>query len=111
MAGASSMLDVSDGLAKDAARISRASGVSIRLNKRDLDGFIATVEEPAMALGADASTWVLFGGEDHGLLATFAADAKLPRAFKPIGVVASGEGVWLDDQALPENGWDSITGA
>jgi thiamine-monophosphate kinase len=111
LAGASSMLDVSDGLAKDAARISRASGVAIRLNKRDLDGFIATVEEPAMALGADASTWVLFGGEDHGLLATFAADAKLPRAFKPIGVVASGEGVWLDDQALPENGWDSITGA
>ncbi len=111
LAGASSMLDVSDGLAKDAARISRASGVAIRLNKRDLDGFIATVEEPAMALGADASNWVLFGGEDHGLLATFAADAKLPRAFKPIGVVASGEGVWLDDQALPENGWDSITGA
>jgi thiamine-monophosphate kinase len=110
-AGATSMLDISDGLAKDAARIARASSVSIRLNRRDLDGFIATVEEPAMALNADAASWVLFGGEDHGLLATFAPDAKLPRAFKPIGRVADGEGVWLDDQLLPEGGWDSVSAA
>jgi thiamine-monophosphate kinase len=111
VAGATSMLDVSDGLAKDADRIAKASGVAVRLNRRDLDGFIAMVEEPAMALGVDASAWVLFGGEDHGLLATFGPEAKLPREFKPIGVVGQGEGVWLDDKPLPENGWDSITGA
>ena len=39
---------------------------------------------------------------------------KLPydslKAFKPIGVVAEGEGVWLDDELLPEGGWDSVRG-
>ena len=63
-----------------------------------------------MAIGADAFDWVLTGGEDHALLATFAPGAVLPRAFKPIGVVAEGEGVWLDDELLPEGGWDSVRG-
>ena len=107
---ATAMLDVSDGLARDAARIAKASAVSIRLNRRDLQGFSAMVEEPAMAIGADAFDWVLTGGEDHALLATFAPGAVLPRAFKPIGVVSEGEGVWLDDELLPEGGWDSVRG-
>jgi thiamine-monophosphate kinase len=53
---------------------------------------------------------VLFGGEDHSLLATFAPEIQIPRAFKPIGVVAEGAGVWLDEAELPESGWDSIRG-
>jgi len=111
--GATSMLDVSDGLIKDAGRIARASNVTLALNRRDLDGFVAMVEEPARAISASPLDWVLFGGEDHSLLATFAPGAKIPRQFKPIGVVAEADGstaVTLDGETVPERGWDSILG-
>jgi thiamine-monophosphate kinase len=107
---ATSMLDVSDGLAKDAARIAKASGVKLVINSRDLQGFEAMLDDVAMRLGVQARYWVLGGGEDHSLLATFAPGVELPRAFKPIGVVAEGSGVYLDDAKLDEAGWDSITG-
>jgi thiamine-monophosphate kinase len=107
---ATSMLDVSDGLAKDAARIAKASGVKLVINSRDLQGFEAMLDDVAMRLGVQARDWVLGGGEDHSLLATFGPDVVIPRAFKPIGVVAEGSGVYLDDSPLDEAGWDSITG-
>jgi thiamine-monophosphate kinase len=68
------------------------------------------LEEPARAIGVDAQDWVIGGGEDHSLLATFDAGAVIPRSFKPIGTVIEGEGVYLDDQKLAEAGWDSLTG-
>jgi thiamine-monophosphate kinase len=107
---ATSMLDVSDGLAKDAARIAKASGVKLVINSRDLQGFEAMLDDVAMRLGVQARDWVLGGGEDHSLLATFGPDVEIPRAFKPIGIVAEGSGVYLDDVQLDEAGWDSITG-
>ena len=107
---ATSMLDVSDGLAKDAARISKASGVKLVINSRDLQGFEAMLDDVAMRLGVQARDWVLGGGEDHSLLATFGPDVELPRAFKPIGLVVEGSGVFLDDVQLDEAGWDSIKG-
>lgn len=105
---ATSMLDVSDGLARDTARIAKASGVAIRLKSQDLQGFEAMLDDVALRLGVSSHEWVLFGGEDHSLLATFAPEVQIPRAFKPIGVVAEGAGVWLDEKELPESGWDSI---
>ena len=107
---ATSMLDVSDGLAKDAARIAKASGVKLVINSRDLQGFEAMLDDVAMRLGVQARDWVLGGGEDHSLLATFGPGVEIPRAFKPIGVVAEGSGVYLDAVQLDEAGWDSITG-
>lgn len=107
---ATSMLDVSDGLAKDAARIAKASGVKLVINSRDLQGFEAMLDDVAMRLGVQARDWVLGGGEDHSLLATFGPGVEIPRAFKPIGVVAEGSGVYLDAVQLAEAGWDSITG-
>ncbi|MEY4639127.1 MAG: hypothetical protein RLY13_125 [Actinomycetota bacterium] len=111
-AGATSMLDISDGLAKDAARIAKASNVTIQIDPLALQGFEAMVEEAARAIDAHPAHWVIAGGEDHSLLATFDVDAIIPREFKPIGVVlpASASAVMLGANALPEQGWDSVTG-
>jgi thiamine-monophosphate kinase len=51
----------------------------------------------------------LYGGEDHGLLATFAASVTPPEGFRPVGVIRKGEpGVFLGDQELDARagGWD-----
>ena len=104
---ATSMLDISDGLAKDSARISKASNVKLTINKQALDGYCARLDDVAARLEVNALDWVLFGGEDHSLLATFPEGSSIPRSFKPIGKVEAGQGVYLDDAELPERGWDS----
>jgi thiamine-monophosphate kinase len=111
-AGATSMLDVSDGLAKDASRIAKASGVTIQINKSALLGFEAVLELAALRLEVTPENWVLFGGEDHALLATFPEGVEIPKEFKPIGRVLPSSEVFvlLDDIELQEKGWDSIRG-
>jgi len=111
-AAASSMLDVSDGLIRDLGRIAKASNVSIEIDRTQLSGYEAMLDLPAQGLGVEPIGWVLQGGEDHSLLATFPATASLPRSFKAIGkVVAAGQhGVLLDGQPVTDTGWDSIAG-
>ena len=88
-AGARSMLDVSDGLLRDAGRLARASGTVVDL----ADPATVFAEDlrilapAALLVGADPVEWVLTGGEDHGMLATFPAGAVLPEAFRVIGTV------------------------
>ena len=90
LAGATAMMDVSDGLVLDARRIAVASGVAI-----DFD------------LAAVGSLDALTGGEDHALLACFPPLATLPDGFRIIGRVAPGEGIRVDGVAFDaRGGWD-----
>ena len=97
IAGATSMLDVSDGLVLDARRIARASGVTIDLH--------------AAEIGDQAA---LHGGEDHALLATFPPNAVLPGGFRAVGVVGvavNQPGVTVDGVADDAaGGWDPFAG-
>ncbi len=112
-AGATAMLDVSDGLIKDLGRIAKASNVSIEIERSQLAGYEAMLDLPAQGLGVEPISWVLQGGEDHSLLATFPANATLPRSFKAIGKVIAGseDAVLLDGKPVSDTGWDSITGS
>lgn len=110
--GASAMLDVSDGLLRDAGRIAASSGVVLDLSTDALAGQVEAVREVADTLGADPLTWVLTGGEDHALLATFPAHTGPSPSFAAIGKVRAprpGErpGVLVDGEewaGVP--GWD-----
>jgi thiamine-monophosphate kinase len=90
MAGATAMMDVSDGLVLDARRIATASGVAI-----DFD------------LSAVGDIDALTGGEDHAMLACFPVNAKLPDDFRVVGRVAPGEGILVDGVPFDSRGgWD-----
>jgi len=91
-AGASAMLDISDGLLRDATRLAKASGVVVDLDPAVLKDLAEPLRETAALLGKDPLDWVLGGGEDHGLLCTFPAGAPLPRGFAAIGSIVPGHG-------------------
>lgn len=91
-AGATAMIDVSDGLLADLGHIAQASGVHIVVESDALP-IDPQVRETASAFNADPLGWVLAGGDDHALAATFPPDATLPEGFELIGEVLEGEGV------------------
>lgn len=93
-AGAHAMLDVSDGLLRDAGRLAQASGVVLDLDDPTavFAADLRLLADAAGSVGVDPVAWVLTGGEDHGMLATFPAGALLPAAFEPIGTVRAPSG-------------------
>ncbi|WP_010525369.1 thiamine-phosphate kinase [Nesterenkonia sp. F] len=118
-AGASAGLDVSDGLLRDAGRLAAASDVALDLDEAALEEEIEPLRRAAETLrrrapGArpDPRAWVLSGGEDYALLATFGAVADLPEGFRRIGTVRAHDGAPGVDAggSVESTGWDSLGG-
>lgn len=119
LAGATAMMDVSDGLLLDAHRLAAASGVAIELERARLAPDAARLDGLLDAAGGlpgeDALELVLRGGEDHALLAAFPPGAALPAPFRAIGRVVASEPcrgpVRLDGADRAPEGWDPYRSA
>jgi len=105
---ATSMCDVSDGLATDAAHLSHASNVNFNLSK-DLISQAADFKdlaELAKELSEDVFDWILTGGEDHFFLATVGKENESNELGIQIGSVGKGEGkLLLDGVEIKKTGY------
>ena len=99
-----SMIDVSDGLAADAAHIGRESSVSVVLRAEDVP-----------RRGSSTAVQALTDGEDYELCFTVSPDGSLPEALSgvpitPIGIIEAGDGMRITDEGvalvLERDGWE-----
>lgn len=118
--GATAMMDLSDGLAKDLVRLCAASSVGARVYLIDVP-VAPALAEAADALDVDALALAFGGGEDYELLATLPVDrvdetAATMRERSGIGltrigeIVEGSEVVTVDadggERPLVPSGWD-----
>jgi thiamine-monophosphate kinase len=94
-ARAHAAIDVSDGLALDAIRLARESGVGLVLEAEKVRATGGTeLGAAAAAVGLDPLELALYGGDDYALLAAFPSEALAP-AFEPIGICTADAGFFL----------------
>jgi thiamine-monophosphate kinase len=119
--GATAMIDISDGLLADLGHIASASDVLIDLSSDRLSpgeglqaaarSFLGRTERGSTPEHAQALAWVLTGGEDHALAATFPPGTALPPRWTVIGMVHQGHGVLVDGREWAGSaGWDHFAG-
>jgi len=121
-AGATAMMDVSDGLAIDLSRLCAASGLGARVRLADVPVAAGLVELQDV-LGVDPLELALGGGEDYELLATLppasveeaaaALDERFGVRLSEIGEVTAEPGlIAVDadgrDRPLEPKGWDHL---
>ncbi|MPZ60110.1 MAG: thiamine-phosphate kinase [Propionibacteriales bacterium] len=100
--GATALIDVSDGLLADLGHVARASGVGVDV-RSDAFGLDEPLQAVGAALGVDPLAFVLTGGDDYALAATFAPDVRLPDRWRVVGAVGEGEGVTVDGEEYAES--------
>jgi len=116
------LMDISDGVSTDIARMARASGVDAVIDRASLRldrGLVAAMK----AVGGDPLDTALNGGDDYELLAAIeprafthvarAFRARFHRELQPVGRFVAGSGrVWIDAggrrSELPAAGWDHL---
>jgi thiamine-monophosphate kinase len=111
-----SMMDISDGLSTDLARLCVASGVGAIIEHVPVHNAARAVAE---ATGDDDESWALGGGEDFELLVcvdkrafTHLAGrfrAHIGRDLVAVGRISDDAGVrFADGRPVPNSGWDHI---